>query len=110
MQGVVALLVKYRNLLITNKIRIKMKTLKTKLGYALCILLATFLFASCDGYPVHTVCEGRQNMIVYKVEKINDAKYGDYKYAVTDATGKDWTLKTFQKFQVGDTLRISNAL
>lgn len=84
-----------------------MKNYKNKLGYALCILLAAFLFTACDGYPVHTVCEGRQNMIVYKVEKIDSPRHGTYKYAVTDASGKGWELRSFTKFEIGDTLRIS---
>ena len=84
----------------------KRRNLINKTAICLYLVLATFLFASCDGYPEHTVCEGRQNMIVYKVEKINDAKYGDYKYAVTDASGKGWELRSFTKFEIGDTLRI----
>ncbi len=83
-----------------------MKNLKTKLSYTLYILLATFLFTACE-YPSHKVYEGRQNLIVYKVEKIDDTKNGTYKYAITDATGKGWTLKSFSEFNIGDTLRIS---
>lgn len=83
-----------------------MTKIKSKLSYAFCIFSVTFLFSSCDGYPLHKVCEGRQNMIVYKMEKINDAKYGDYKYAVTDATGKGWEFRSFTYFKIGDTLRI----
>ena len=83
-----------------------MRNLRTKLSYALYILLATFLFTACE-YPSHKVYEGRQNLIVYKVEKIHNTKYGTYIYAITDATGKGWTLKSFSEFKVGDTLRIS---
>lgn len=86
--------------------------LNNKLRYSLYAVLACVFLSltSCDGYPHHSVFEGKQLLIVYKVEKVDDAKYGTWKYAVTDATGEDWTLKTFQKFEVGDTLRISNAL
>jgi hypothetical protein len=42
-----------------------------------------------------------------KAEKVNHAKYGTFKYAVTDASGKDWTLYTFEEYKVGDTLKIS---
>jgi len=77
-----------------------MKTLLT-------FLTTIFLLTSCDDYPGHSVYEGRQLLIVYKVEKVDNPKYGTFKYAVTDATGKDWTLVTFQKFNIGDTLNIS---
>jgi hypothetical protein len=85
--------------------------LNNKLRYSLYAVLACVFLSltSCDDYPYHSVFEGKQLLIVYKAEKIDDAKYGTWKYAITDATGKDWTLKSFQKFQVGDTLRISNA-
>jgi hypothetical protein len=86
--------------------------LNTKLRYSLYLVLACVFLSltSCDdGYPYHSVFEGKQRLIVHKVEKIDDAKYDTWKYAITDATGKDWTLKSFQQFQVGDTLRISNA-
>jgi hypothetical protein len=74
------------------------------------VLACVFLsITSCDNYPVHSVYEGKQRLIVYKAEKIDDAKYGTWKYAITDAIGNDWTLISFQQFQVGDTLRISNA-
>ena len=76
-----------------------------KLRYVFYLVLVTFLFTACE-YPSHKVYEGRQNLIVYKVEKIDDSKNGTYKYAITDATGKGWTLKSFNKFKVGDTLRI----
>ena len=69
-------------------------------------LLVAFMFTSCDGYPQHTVCEGQQNMIVFKAEKYEQDKYGIYKYAITDASGKDWRLYSFSKFEIGDTLRI----
>lgn len=48
---------------------------------------------------------GKQNLIVYKVEKI-DSQYGNFKYAVTDATGKGFTLYCFNEYQIGDTLKI----
>jgi hypothetical protein len=73
------------------------------------VLVCVFLsLTSCNNYPVHSVFEGKQLLIVYKAEKIDNAKYGSFQYAVTDATGRGWTLKTFQKFEVGDTLCISN--
>ena len=84
-----------------------MKNLRTKLSYTLYILLVAFLFTACDGYPLHTVIEGKQLMIVYKMEKIDNPKNGTYKYAVTDASGRDWELQSFQVFAIGDTLRIS---
>lgn len=90
-----------------------MKTLNLKrvIRYFGYILLVTVLFSACgnhNNYPHHTVCEGKQNMIVYKLEKCDDSKYGTYKYAITDASGKDWTLYSFSKFNIGDTIRISN--
>tara|TARA_R110001606_G_scaffold77858_2_gene179901 strand:- start:66 stop:323 length:258 start_codon:yes stop_codon:yes gene_type:complete len=84
-----------------------MKNLRTKLSYAIYTLLVAFLFTACDNYPYHKVFVGKQNLIVYKVERINDSKNGTFKYAITDATGKGWTLKTFEVYQVGDTLKIS---
>jgi hypothetical protein len=84
-----------------------MKNLRTKLSYALYTLLCVVLFTACDGYPHHTVTVGKQNCIVFKAEKVDNAKYGTFKYAVTDASGKDWTLYTFEEYKVGDTLKIS---
>lgn len=84
-----------------------MKNLKRTLSYSLCTVLVAFLFTSCNDYPHHTVVEGRHNMIVYKVERLHNAKQGDYRYAVTDATGKGWELRSFTKYNLGDTLRIS---
>jgi hypothetical protein len=85
-----------------------MKNLRTKLSYTLYILLVAFLFTSCDGYPIHTVVEGDQAMIVYKMEKIDAglSKNGKYIYAVTDASGTGWKLKSDKVFAVGDTLKI----
>ena len=86
-----------------------MKKLKLmqKTRYCGCILLVAVLFSACD-YPFHTVCEGKQNLIVYKMERRDDPKFGTFKYAVTDASGKGWTLYSFKQFSIGDTLRISN--
>lgn len=62
-----------------------------------------------NGFPLHTVAEGKQNLIVYKAEKCDSNKhYGPYKYAVTDASGKGWTLYSYNCYQIGDTLRITN--
>lgn len=85
--------------------------LNNKLRHLLYAVLACGLLSltSCDDYPYHSVFEGKQALIVYKAEKVDDAKYGTWKYAVTDASGQDWTLRTFQKFEIGDTLRISNS-
>lgn len=72
------------------------------------LLLLSMIITSCGGgYPHHTIVEGRQLFVVYKVEKIDDTKYGTFKYAVTDASGEGWTLYSFQEFEIGDTLRIS---
>jgi hypothetical protein len=84
-----------------------MKNLKRTLSYSLYALLATVLFTSCDDYPHHTVVEGKQNMIIYKVERLDSPRDGDYRYAVTDATGQGWELRSFTKYNLGDTLRIS---
>lgn len=84
-----------------------MTNLKITLRNTLYLVLVAVFITSC-GYPHHTVCEGRQNMIVYKMEKVDNAKYGTYKYAVTDASGKGWKLYSFTRFEIGDTLRISN--
>ena len=78
-----------------------------KARYCGYILLVAVLFSACNN-PVHTVCEGRQNLIVYKIEKCDDVKYGTFRYSVTDASGKGWTLYSFNQFAIGDTLRISN--
>ena len=85
----------------------KKLNLMQKTRYCGYILLVAVLFSACN-YPFHTVCEGKQNLIVYQIEKCDDAKYGTYKYAVTDASGKGWTLYSFNQFAIGDTLRISN--
>ena len=85
----------------------KKLNLMQKASYCGYILLVSVLFSACNN-PFHTVCEGKQNLIVYKIKKCDDAKYGTYKYAVTDASGKGWTLYSFNQFAVGDTLRISN--
>ena len=85
----------------------KKLNLTQKARYCGYILLVAVLFSACN-YPFHTVCEGKQNLIVYQIEKCDDAKYGTYKYAVTDASGKGWTLYSFNQFAIGDTLRISN--
>lgn len=70
------------------------------------ITISSFL-VSCDE-PYHTVCEGKQNMIVYNVKKVDNPKMGTYLYYVTDASGDDWSLYSFQVFNVGDTLHITN--
>ena len=81
---------------------------KTKLSYTLYTLLVAVLFTACGTqFPGHTVAIGNQNCIVYKIEKIDEPKYGTFKYAVTDATGVGWTLYTFEQYQIGDTLKIS---
>ena len=85
----------------------KKLNLTQKARYCGYILLVAVLFSACN-YPFHTVCEGKRNLIVYQIEKCDDAKYGTYKYAVTDASGKGWTLYSFNQFAIGDTLRISN--
>lgn len=85
-----------------------MKNLKTKLSYAIYTLLCVVLFMACREYPHHTVALGRQNCIVFKAEKVDNVKYGTFKYAVTDASGKGWTLYTFKEYKVGDTLKINN--
>ena len=85
----------------------KKLNLTQKARYCGYILLVAVLFSACN-YPFHTVCEGKQNLIVYQIEKCDDAKYGTYKYAVIDASGKGWTLYSFNQFAIGDTLRISN--
>ena len=83
--------------------------MKNKLSYVLGLLIVV-LFVSCSltgGYPLHTVAVGHQNLIVYKCEKINDQKYGTYRYAIADTSGKDWTLYTFEQYNIGDTVYIS---
>ena len=78
------------------------------------VLPFLFLFYSCDeSFPRDSVYEGKQNLIVYKIEEIKEGSkeqelYRKYKYAISDASGKGWTLKSFQKFNIGDTLRITN--
>lgn len=80
--------------------------------YILTFIIILFLFSSCDenntNYPFHSVYDGNAPLIIYKMEKITDNKYGDWKYAVTDGSKKGWTLVSFNKFNVGDTLYISN--
>jgi hypothetical protein len=84
-----------------------MKKLSTNLSHFLYALLATVLLVGCNGYPLHKVCEGDETMIVYKAETKSDAKWGKYRYAITDKTGKGWTYETNSKLNVGDTIRIS---
>ena len=54
---------------------------------------------------------GNRPLIIYKSEMVEDGdkefKYGIYRYAITDGTSVGWELRTFQKFHVGDTLKIS---
>ena len=79
-----------------------MKTLKNKLGYAFCILLATFLFACEHGkipeapYVVSEMesCEECKAKYKYKITSLNTPTR--YTYIITD-----------DLFLVGDTLRIS---
>jgi len=86
-----------------------MKTfkIKNKIKYFLYVTLATVLFMACDSYPSHKVWVGKQNLVVYKAERITESKYGAFKYAITDATGRGWELVTFEEYQVGDTLKIN---
>lgn len=75
------------------------------------ITLVILLLGSCfrnsnDNYPYHRVYEGRELFIIYKCEIIKNSPYGNFKYAVTDASGKGWTYISFEKFQVGDTLHL----
>ena len=79
-----------------------------KISYCGYMLLFVVLFTACDDYPNTIVCEGKENMIVYKIDKCDNPKYGIYRYAVTDVTGVGWTLYSFKKFNIGDTLHISN--
>ena len=72
-----------------------------------CYILFAVLFSACNRH-IHTVCEGRQNLIVYEIKKCNDSEYGTFIYYVTDASGKGWVLYSFNQFAIGDTLRISN--
>lgn len=77
--------------------------------FVVILLLVAVSISSCNSdYPHHSVAEGKQNMIVYKLERCDDGKYGTYKYAITDATGAGWTLYSFKKFELGDTLSIEN--
>ena len=69
------------------------------------------LFLSCTGYPFNTIYEGKKSMIIYKMEDITgyeEAQFGRYKYAVTDAYGAGYTLFSFNKYSIGDTIYISN--
>ena len=66
-------------------------------------LLILLLVAGCK--PVHKV-HGTDFMRVYEVEEVNDAKYGKYRYSITDGTGKGWQLRTDSKFEIGDQLEI----
>ena len=85
-----------------------MKKLITKFVY---LVLLTTLFTSCEEsniYPHHTICEGK-HMIVYMASKSTNSEYkhGKYKYAITDATSKGWTLFSNKKYNIGDTIYIS---
>ena len=70
-------------------------------------MLVAVFFVGCNEYPRHTVCEGITTMVVYKSEKYDKIEYGKYKYAITDASGGGWTFVSNQKYNVGDTIRIS---
>lgn len=84
-----------------------MKNFRLNTMYLYLVLVA-LLFVGCDdGYPHHTVCEGTTTMIVYKSEKYDEIQYGKYKYAITDASGQGFSFISNQKFNVGDTIRIS---
>lgn len=85
-----------------------METLKKLFKSVFVIAVAScYLFTSCSDFPHHIVCEGKGLMIVYKIEECNNEKWGKYEYAITDASGKGWGFFSFQKFNIGDTIRIS---
>lgn len=79
-----------------------MKNLK-RTTMALSALIALLCVAGCK--PAHKVY-GTGLLKVYEVEEVNDAKYGKYRYSITDGTGQGWQLKTDSKFEVGDQLEI----
>ena len=95
------------NIIFTIKPLIK-KKMKNKLSYVFSLIIVVALFTACDSYPSAVVLVGHQNLIVYKSERITNPKNGDYKYAVTDASGYGWTLYSFDKYSIVDTLYISN--
>lgn len=79
-----------------------MKNLKRG-TFALSILIALLCVYGCK--PAHKVY-GTDLLKVYEAEEVNDAKYGKYRYSITDGTGKGWQLKTDSKFEIGDHLEI----
>lgn len=71
------------------------------------ILLFPILFYSCTiGFPADTVIQGNSLFVVYKAEEMNN-EYGKYKYAIKDATDYGWTLFSFDKYSIGDTIYLS---
>ena len=75
--------------------------------------MCIFTLLSCDSNddkPFHTVCEGKQNMIVYHVsDNANKPEiYGKFEYWITDASGKSWIFLSDSSFQMGDTVKIFN--
>lgn len=80
-----------------------MKNLRTKLSYALYILLVAFLFTGCESGKIPEApykvtksvnCEGCKAKYKYQINSLNSPKR--YTEIITD-----------QVFAVGDTLRIS---
>ncbi len=70
------------------------------------IILGFLLLTGCgDAAPFHKVY-GTEAMVVYKAEAIT-SDYGSFEYWITDGTGKGWTLRTDDKFAVGDKIVIS---
>lgn len=45
-------------------------------------------------------------MIVYECKKVDDIKYGTYRYLIINGSYK-WVLYSFQKFNIGDTIIIT---
>lgn len=77
-----------------------------KINYLILALLIFVTLSSCNN-PIHTVWEGKQNMIIYRVEKVDGVDANTYKYAISDASGKGWTLYSNTQFNIGDTVKIT---
>ena len=85
-----------------------MNTIKALTRYTLYTVLACVFLSSCvdRSYPTDIVSVADKPMIIYKAEKLEEKTgYGNtYRYAITNATKKGYTLYTVEKYNVGDTL------
>lgn len=70
------------------------------------LLLLCSMLTGCKGTRPGDDVLARKPMIIYRMSIENDAR-GIYEYWVTDESPIGWTLRTDQKFEVGDEIVIT---